>query len=347
MKLRKTLWMGLASLAFLCIPIIFSPEFSFDFHFLYIKMFQFEFFAYCLLLIFFFVHYFIFIPSFYNKKKYLSYAFMLVACFIGLIVIPIFTMAPTPNHHRQQSEVSVEHPHHERRHPPKRMLLMNLRSSLFVFALIILFSLYEQNINRLKATEKNQRAAELAYLKSQVNPHFIFNTLNSIYSMAIRKSEHTAQAIVQLSGLMRYTLIEAKEEFVHVQHEFDYIRDYITLQQGRLGNSVDLKFKIGGNTENLKIAPLLLIPFIENAFKHGVNAEENSKISINLVALHDSIQLIVANNKVNHQVDTFEKSGLGLDNTKKRLELMYAGKYSLDIQDLDESFNIDLKINLL
>ncbi len=256
-------------------------------------------------------------------------------------------MSPSPEHHRRRPEFNFEQPHHERPHPPKRMWLMNLRTTLFVFALIILFSLYEQNLNRLKATEKNQRAAELAYLKSQINPHFIFNTLNSIYSMAIRKSDNTAQAIVQLSGLMRYTLTEAKEEFVNIKQEFSYIRDYITLQQGRLGNSVDLKYTIEGDDKNLKIAPLLLIPFIENAFKHGVNAEENSQISINLLASNDAIQLGVNNNKVNHQVNTFEQSGLGLDNTKKRLELLYPGKFTLDIQDLSTSYSILLKIKLI
>lgn len=188
--------------------------------------------------------------------------------------------------------------------------------------------------------------AELSYLKAQINPHFLFNTLNSIYSLALQKSDDAANAVVKLSGMMRYVLTESQRESVSLEKEINYIKDYVELQKLRLGNAVRLDFNISGNAAQKQIAPLLLIPFIENAFKHGVNAEENSEIEIEINVTESAVNLFVKNNKVNVDNTTDVKTGLGVENTKNRLILLYPDKHHLTIDDNPLSFAVSLSINI-
>lgn len=188
--------------------------------------------------------------------------------------------------------------------------------------------------------------AELSYLKAQINPHFLFNTLNSIYSLALQKSDDAANAVVKLSGMMRYVLTESQRESVSLEKEINYIKDYVELQKLRLGNAVRLDFNISGNAAQKQIAPLLLIPFIENAFKHGVNAEENSEIKIEINVTESAVNLFVKNNKVNVDNTTDVKTGLGVENTKNRLILLYPDKHHLTIDDNPLSFAVSLSINI-
>ncbi|HRD40256.1 MAG TPA: sensor histidine kinase, partial [Bacteroidia bacterium] len=185
---------------------------------------------------------------------------------------------------------------------------------------------------------------ELSYLKAQINPHFLFNTLNSIYSLAIQKSDETANAVVKLSGMMRYVLTESQNEFVSLQKELDYINNYIELQKTRLDSTIKLHYTITGTTTGKAIAPLILIPFIENAFKYGVNAEENSEITIEISVNEAAINLFVKNNKVSIRPDPENRSGLGIENTKSRLLLLYPGKHYLNIDDNSASFSVSLSI---
>ena len=126
--------------------------------------------------------------------------------------------------------------------------------------------------SRLKLAEKEKVNAELSYLKAQINPHFLFNTLNSIYSLAIEKSDYTATAVVKLSSMMRYVITDASHKFVPLEKEINYISNYIELQKLRIDSSIKLMYTVTGDISDKKIAPLVLISFIENAFKYGVNA---------------------------------------------------------------------------
>jgi LytS/YehU family sensor histidine kinase len=195
--------------------------------------------------------------------------------------------------------------------------------------------------NLWKQTQKEKLDAELLYLKAQINPHFLFNTLNSIYSLAIVKSDMTASAIVKLSGMMRYVLSEAHLETVSLQKETAYISDYIELQKLRLTESANLHFILTGYNTGKQIAPLLLIPFIENAFKFGVNPEKKSEISIHIDIEESHLFLFVKNDKVN---DSAEHNGLGIANTQSRLQLLYPGKHELNITDTENQFSVSLKI---
>jgi sensor histidine kinase YesM len=198
----------------------------------------------------------------------------------------------------------------------------------------------------LKQSEKEKLKAELSYFKAQINPHFLFNTLNTIYSLAIQKAGNTAEAVVKLSGMMRYVLSDASHDYVALEKEIGYISDYIELQKIRFGETVRIDYQPCDPDSGKSIAPLVLIPFIENAFKFGVNPGEDSFIGITISLSGDELHLKVFNNKVNGSQETETTGGLGIVNAKHRLDLLYPEKHKLIIEDKETEFTVDLYINL-
>jgi len=191
----------------------------------------------------------------------------------------------------------------------------------------------------------NQRqSSELALLRSQVNPHFLFNTLNNIYSLVYKKSDEAPSAIMKLSRIMRYMLYDSNSEVVQLDKEIEYLKSFIELQELRINREGYVELKIEGETENMTIAPMLLIPFVENAFKHG-DKNQSPGIRIHLIASPSAIQVKVSNyKKRNLQAPNDEIGGIGLQNIRRRLELLYHGKHELRIEDGQEMFSINLVI---
>jgi two-component system LytT family sensor kinase len=198
---------------------------------------------------------------------------------------------------------------------------------------------------RIQRDLENQRlSAELSFLKSQINPHFLFNSLNSIYSLAYQRSETTPEAILKLSEIMRYMLYECNDNKVQLSKELQYLQNFIDLQKIRFGNKAYIDFKINGQINQQQIVPLLLIAFIENAFKHGI--ANNPAIPIQLLIEVDDTHLhfFIHNKKHNNNRDNM--GGIGLINVKRRLDLLYPGKYKLDIIDEPENYTSELWIDL-
>jgi sensor histidine kinase YesM len=227
----------------------------------------------------------------------------------------------------------------------------------FVFVYVALTSLLKlskgwfmlmEADRKLLLIEKEKTATELQALKSQVNPHFLFNSLNNIYSLSLSGSPRTPEVILRLSDLMRYMLYESNEPFVPIDKELTYLKNYIELQKIRSGAEASISYDFSGTLKKQKVAPLLFLPFIENGFKHGIKAETkggfmNIRISLNDNELYFSVE----NNK--GQVDEVEMDagrGIGLQNAKRRLELIYPGKHTLDIEDKDLSYKVELKLLL-
>lgn len=223
--------------------------------------------------------------------------------------------------------------------------LFEISHHVFLFFAIVFLSLAIYINNKLKQAVRGKVTAELAYLKSQINPHFLFNTLNSIYSLAIQKSDDTPEAIVKLSGLMRYVLTDATEDVVPVEKEIIYIKNYIELQKIRLGNTATVQLEITDDNSGNSITPLLLIPFIENAFHHGVNPEENSTISILLRINKSVLHLTVFNLKVK-KASPSQSTGLGIENARMRLQLLYPDKHQLNIISNHTEYQVDLTIQI-
>jgi LytS/YehU family sensor histidine kinase len=215
-----------------------------------------------------------------------------------------------------------------------------------LWLLTIVSSILWAAYNRLRQAESEKLSAKIASLRSQINPHFLFNTLNNIYATAIDTSPKAADMVDKLSAMMRYTMKETQQDFVLLEDEINYINNFIELQRLRLDRSVKLEYDTLQNIPDLQIAPMLLIPFIENAFKHGVNSEQKSHIKIELAINKAELQLTVVNNKVNVQKDITERSGLGINNTWHRLNLVYPSKHLLVINDTEKEFSVSLHINL-
>jgi LytS/YehU family sensor histidine kinase len=188
---------------------------------------------------------------------------------------------------------------------------------------------------------------ELNLLKSQINPHFLFNTLNNIYSLSLQKSDRSPEMILKLSDLMRYMLYECNVPFIDLQREIQFLQDYIDLEKIRHGEKVEILFSVQGAPDGLKIPPLLLIPFVENAFKHGVNAQfGNAWVHISLLLENNHIVFEIKNNKPQTAAQrNLNSSGIGIENAKKRLQLIYPNKHVLEINDLSASFHIKLSID--
>lgn len=226
------------------------------------------------------------------------------------------------------------------------MIQFAFGNSILMYIVILLASIGLRLNKRWKLTEQEKLKSELSSLKSQVNPHFLFNTLNSIYAETLGKADNASEMILKLSDMMRYTIIEAQHDKVPLQKEFDYITNYIELQKLRLPPKTYLEYSIEGEYNSNEIAPLILIPFIENAFKYGVNPEQNSSIIINLDIKNNQLQLSVLNNKVETEKTIHETTGLGVENSRQRLNLIYAGNYLLMINDLENEYSVILHIKL-
>lgn len=222
--------------------------------------------------------------------------------------------------------------------------------SIFMFIVIITISISLDVSKRLRiAAEQAAKAetdkanAELFALKAQVNPHFLFNTLNNIYSLAVTGSENTAESIMKLSNIMRYVTDDAPEDFVPLQKEIDCIDDFIDLQRLRIGSKVKLDYVVTGDTESRSIAPFILLTFIENTFKYGVRNQTGSHITIRISVSDDGITLF-AGNPLPEVSRTEERRGTGIANVKKRLNYLYPDRHVLSVFTSDGFFTVQLFI---
>jgi two-component system LytT family sensor kinase len=203
-------------------------------------------------------------------------------------------------------------------------------------------ALYKEQENKSLREEKVQ--AELAFLKTQINPHFLYNTLNYIYSLAYPVSQQLGDTVIKLSQLMRYMLTESTGNRVDLQKEVEYIENYISIFRLRFEDAFFVDFKTGCNIAGKLVAPLLLIPFVENAFKHGVVRDAATPIRI-LVQVEGKKLIFTVNNKINTgQKDL--STGVGLPNIRRRLELLYPGNHELKIDNNGEMYTTTLTINI-
>lgn len=202
---------------------------------------------------------------------------------------------------------------------------------------------YIKNERRNKELENQKLVAELAFLKSQVNPHFLFNTLNNIYSLAYKQHPDTPDAIMKLSLLMRYMLYESNDTLVSLQKEVDHINNFIDLQKLRLREQASIKFNIEGDITGKQIAPMLMMTLVENAFKHGLVSKNEIGILLNLTVTDKELQFNTANNISTHKKREF--GGIGLENLSQRLKLLYPDKHELIFKEKEGIFYATMKLN--
>lgn len=290
---------------------------------------------------------FIILPYYFNKRKYatgiiVTLGFYIAVCFLeGLADYLILKTVYFP----QDSGKALE------RLGDQIFLASVVLNIPFILLAFIYRITSDWNKNeKIKQQLKEEKlSSELQFLKSQINPHFLFNTLNNLFGIARQiDAIPVATGIAKLSNLMRYMLYDSEVDRVSLKKEVNYIRDYIELQKLRIDslNNIHVNTNFDRYNTDLKIAPLLLIPFVENAFKHGISIKENSDININLKTNENTVLFNVSNtiNKFKKNRNE-ENSGFGLKNVQKRLDLLYPNNYSLKINDDNVQYNVSLTIN--
>lgn len=206
---------------------------------------------------------------------------------------------------------------------------------------------YLRKMMKLKEIENKQLKAELNLLKAQVNPHFLFNTLNNLYGLITQNQNQQASDVtLKLADLMRYLLESSKSDVVSLNKEIQFIDDYLSLEKIRLSQKTDIKFTVSGMNKELFVAPLLFIPLVENAFKHGLNTILADSFAHFSLSVQGNELFFEAINSVGKSPENSEKSGTGLENLKKRLQLIYPQKHQLDIEQTSNQFKVILHIQL-
>ncbi|MBK8805311.1 MAG: histidine kinase [Bacteroidales bacterium] len=231
------------------------------------------------------------------------------------------------------------------RHNHPRAMNMGMLLNIAISTSLGLMANYFREERRKKIVHNEKLKTELTFLKTQINPHFLFNVLNSIYSLSLKKSDKVPEIILKLSEMMRYMLYESEVNKVSLDKEIDYINNYISLQKLRVFENCTITFSVSDNTNGVTIAPMILIPFVENAFKHGISHTDDSPIDISLER-KDSKLLFTVKNKLHKNLHTDKTGGIGIQNVKRRLELLYPDKHKLEIVELDNNFVVSLHLKL-
>ncbi len=309
------------------------------------------------LVLFYYLNTLLLIPRFLVKEKWFLYILSIVVCLVVFLYAPkqIALLIAEPEPFNPNNREFIRNPafkgkprftgYMRRQRPvadPYNTVLFLLIFT--VGTCISVIQRWLQTEQNRKETENEKLNTELSFLKSQVNPHFFFNTLNNIYSLAVVRSEKTAPAVMKLSSIMRYILTETQRDLVPLQNEVDFTNNFIDLQKVRLTDKVTLDFSTEGPTDNLLVAPLLFIPFVENSFKYGVSTKEASTINIKIRTEGNTIHFSAVNYIVPSENNLTENTGIGINNVKRRLELMYPGKHKLTSFEKDNYYHVYLEI---
>jgi two-component system LytT family sensor kinase len=305
--------------------------------------------------IIFYVNYIWLVPSLLNKGRWPLYVTLMLALVIAVHFASTYAFReafPPPPDVEQRIREARQRSDNDRRGRPSRarMAAYNYFITAFlVTGFAVGLRTAEQAVKRekeIKELEKEKLNSELALLKNQVSPHFFFNTLNNIYSLIEINQGDAREAVLSLSKLMRYMLYESEQGNTKLSRELEFMKVYINLMKLRISDKVNLTVEFPEKYDDMDIPPLLFIPFIENAFKHGVSCQKHSFIDIRLSMEGDLIRFSTSNS-VNggNGGTTQEESGIGLDNVRKRLALLYPGRHNLRITSESNVYRIDLEID--
>ena len=294
-----------------------------------------------------YINLYLLFPKFLKQKNYIFYIFWLIILLSTASLILQFIFIYPLRNFQGISEVYTS-------------FNTNLHSAYFFSTLLYVgitsflklindwMSMQDINL-KLTKIEQQKLEAELKTLKGQLNPHFLFNSLNNIYSLALIKSNKVPELILKLSDLMRHIIYESKENYISLDKELEFVNNFIALQRIRTSDKTKIKYEIIGSIPSAKIAPLLFEPFIDNAFKHGLPGTDNTdfiNITFNF-EIHDSLVFTLENNYEEQFSQKKSDSGIGLNNVKQRLKLLYQPhEYNLDIHKKDHTHTVMLKLKL-
>ena len=279
------------------------------------------------------------IPKYLSQKNFMTY------CLLLLAMVAVFTPIEVLLLYITYEDVE-----------PKEFLIMNQH---FIFLLLFMvaggstvvkiISDWQRHQRDRKELDTQRMQSEIKFLKSQINPHFLFNTLNSLYALTLKKSDKAPEIVIKLSEMMRYMLYECNERRVPLQKEVNYIQNYLDLEKLRQSGQSDIQFRVEGQVTNQTIAPLIFIPFLENSFKHGINHQlGDGYVHVIMKVLENKLLLRILNSKpISSPLPADKPSGgIGLVNVQRRLSLLYPNQYKLDILDSDKEHIVELSLDL-
>jgi len=303
--------------------------------------------------IIFYIGYLWLVPRFFVQNRQLTYAVILFAFIVGTHYVDnyiehTFLTDPVADAKFREAMKMLNGNYEDPKNGEIFGFIGHLVSSVLLSGFAIGLGLMEtlkQNEKKQKELEKEKLNSELAFLKNQVSPHFFFNTLNNIYSLIGIDGPTAQDSVLKLSKLMRYLLYESEHGETRMSHEIDFMNNYIDLMKLRLNSKVELQIDFPKDFPDFPIPPLLFVPFIENAFKHGVSYREHSFIHIGMRIDREQIIFISENSigKVS-QAEDLQHSGIGLENVQKRLSLLFPGKHDLKIENKETAFRVELSI---
>jgi len=289
-----------------------------------------------------YVNIYVLFPRFVLKKSYGKYllSFLLVLCIFYIVrtelIYWLINENVWPESDSPQKAYSFNH------------ILVVFLYGIYDVALVTTIKLTADWVFEKRRSERLlevQLRTELDFLKSQIQPHFFFNTLNNLYALSIEKSDKAPEMILKLSEIMEYVLYDAKEPKISLLKEINYIHNYLELEELRFGNSVKYNLDIVGNIDDVFVPPLLFLPFIENCFKHGTKENNSMRVEINFEKIKEQLIFSVKNNfNKQGEVKAKGKHGIGILNVKRRLKLLYNENYKLKTDIFEEEFNVNLKI---
>ncbi|MBK5279013.1 MAG: sensor histidine kinase [Bacteroidia bacterium] len=286
-----------------------------------------------------YINYFTFLPRLLAKSDKWKYLILFLLFFAVVITLRIYL---------ERNILNVSENREGYLYSP-RFVVQVVTSNLFIVIFVGMLRFAEDWFEfeaRKKEIEHEKLAAELNFLKAQINPHFLFNTLNNLYYLAYTKSDNTTEVIAKLSQMMRYMIYDSNHPKVLLGKEIEYMQNYISLERLRLNNQIPITFDIEGEVDNRWIAPLIFITFLENAFKHGVN-NSNPKAWVNVrINIAGNECVYTVENSKPEKADVHEKSGIGLRNVERRLELSYPGRYKLTSEDKKDVYLVQLTLTL-
>jgi hypothetical protein len=361
----------------MAIPLIFLHRGgSFDDDMIFLQSPDYWLFGLTFMVVFYSNAYF-FVPRLLLRKKHIFYGIAVFFLFFGVYCIRPFDRLLHIREKEDDSRPPSNRPplngpgseHFQPGRPPGQGQSPNLASyrdrplsrspfgqplditSLFIFFMIIAFSAAIKTIREWLLTEQraaraeaDRATAELSFLKAQINPHFLFNTMNNIYTLVLTKDNNAADSVMRLSKIMRYVTEDITGNFAPLQREVDCIASYIELQRLRTGKLTVVNFEVEGDIDGKQIAPLLLMTFIENVFKYGVSKHEGTTILIKLVISETTLYFYCKNRVFGLNNSDHHSTGIGIKNTRKRLEHLYTNKHILDISNDNQEYIVQLTL---
>lgn len=289
-----------------------------------------------------YLNYFYFLPRFLKNQNFWRYFIEFVIPFVILVTALIYF--------KRHLYFDDQEPHHKGFLYTTKFFVQAYLGSLFIVIFVGMLRFAEDWFKleaKRKEIENEKLMAELRFLKAQINPHFLFNTLNNLYYLAFTNSPNTTEVIAKLSQMMRYMIYDSNHVTVPMSKEIEYMENYISLEKLRLNNPIPINFEVKGNSDSLMIVPLIFITFLENAFKHGVsNNSEDAWVNIFIKVEGKQCVYRVENSKIPKNTNHEEKSGIGLQNLQRRLALSYPDNYELKVEEETDKYSVELSINL-